>query len=68
MKAGRRQGHEVNASSELGTFRRHEYTRLVRSLSLYCGDRHIADELAQEAIARVCRDWTKVRRLAALRA
>lgn len=55
----------MNASSELGTFCRHEYPRLVRSLSLYCGDRHIAQELEQEAIARVCRDSTKVRRLAA---
>jgi RNA polymerase sigma-70 factor (sigma-E family) len=55
----------VDGSSDLGSFCRQEYPRLVGALSLYCGDRHIAEELAQEAIARVCRDWQKVQRLAA---
>ena len=39
------------------------YPRLVGSLSLYTADRHLAQELAQEALARLCRDWKKVRRM-----
>ena len=40
-----------------------EYPRLVGTLSLYCGDAEAAEELAQETLARVCRDWDKVRRM-----
>lgn len=40
-----------------------QFPRLVGALGLYCGDRHVAEDLAQEALARVCRDWTKVKRL-----
>jgi RNA polymerase sigma-70 factor (ECF subfamily) len=29
-------------------------------LALYCGDRGVAEELAQETLARACRDWKKV--------
>jgi RNA polymerase sigma-70 factor (ECF subfamily) len=32
-------------------------------LSLWCDDRYLAQELAQETLARVCRDWGKVQRL-----
>lgn len=32
-------------------------------MSLYTGDRYLAQELAQEALARLCRDWKKVRRM-----
>lgn len=34
--------------------------RLVRSLTLYCGDRVVAEELAQEALVRVWERWPKV--------
>lgn len=37
-----------------------EHPRLVGTLSLYCGDRWLAEELAQETLARVCRDWARV--------
>lgn len=36
------------------------YPQLVRSLSLYVGDRFVAEELAQEALLRVCQQWPKV--------
>ncbi len=39
--------------------------RLVGALSLYCGDLDLAEELAQEALVRVCRDWEKVQSMAA---
>jgi RNA polymerase sigma factor (sigma-70 family) len=32
-------------------------------LAVYCGDRDVAEETAQETLARVCRDWKKVRGL-----
>ncbi len=39
------------------------HVRLVGALSLYCGDAAIAEELAQEALARAYRDWKKVSQL-----
>lgn len=40
-----------------------QHGRLVGALHLYTGDRHLAYELAQEALARACRDWEKVARM-----
>jgi RNA polymerase sigma factor (sigma-70 family) len=40
-----------------------EYPRLLGSLTLYCNDRALAEELAQEALARVCVSWSKVQRM-----
>ena len=37
-----------------------EYRGLVRTLTLYVGNQHEAEDLAQEAFARVCRDWKRV--------
>ena len=42
-----------------------EHPRLVGALSLYCGDRGVAEEFAQDALSRACRDWRKVRHLGA---
>jgi RNA polymerase sigma-70 factor (sigma-E family) len=50
---------------ELSAFCEDEHPRLVGALSLYCGDRGVAEELAQDALARACRDWGRVRRLEA---
>jgi RNA polymerase sigma factor (sigma-70 family) len=47
----------------LAAFCRVQHPRLVGLLSLYCGDALVGEELAQEALARACRDWSKVRRL-----
>jgi RNA polymerase sigma-70 factor (sigma-E family) len=41
-------------------FCRTQYPRLVGFLGLYCGDRGVAEELAQETLARVWRRWPKV--------
>lgn len=40
-----------------------QYPRLVGLLGLYCGDRGVAEELAQETLARVWRKWPKVHHL-----
>jgi RNA polymerase sigma factor (sigma-70 family) len=34
--------------------------RLVGVLTLYCGDRSVAEELAQEALARAMQSWDKI--------
>lgn len=49
--------------AELVAFCRAEYPRLVGSLGLYCGNAAVAEELAQETLARVWTNWKKVRRL-----
>jgi len=48
---------------DLAAFCQREWPRLVGSLSLYCGDRDLAEELAQEALVRVCERWRTVRTL-----
>jgi RNA polymerase sigma factor (sigma-70 family) len=47
----------------IAAFCRAEYPRLVGSLTLHCGSRAIAEELAQEALIRACQHWRRVRRL-----
>jgi RNA polymerase sigma factor (sigma-70 family) len=37
-----------------------EYGRLLGVLTLYCGDRELARDLAQEALARACAHWSRV--------
>ncbi|MGH2701894.1 MAG: RNA polymerase sigma factor [Actinomycetota bacterium] len=50
----------AEASPELIAFCEAQHPWLVGMLALYCGDRDIGEELAQETLARVCRDWGKV--------
>lgn len=55
------------ASRDLADFDRFchaHFPRLVGLLSHYCGDRHVAEELAQEALARTFKDWKRVARMA----
>jgi RNA polymerase sigma-70 factor (ECF subfamily) len=49
------------APADLTAFCEAEWRRLVGALSLYTGDADLAEELAQEAVARVCRHWRRVR-------
>lgn len=53
---------------ELGEFCRREQLRLIGLLSLYVGDRVIAEELSQDAFVRVCQHWERVRGMANRRA
>ena len=46
--------------SDAGEFCAGEYPQLVRALSLYVGEAAVAEELAQEALLRVCRHWDRV--------
>jgi RNA polymerase sigma-70 factor (ECF subfamily) len=42
-----------------------EHPRLVGALSLYCGNRDVAEDVAQEALSRACARWATVRQMAA---
>lgn len=50
-------GRELEA---LEVFCRREYPRLVRLIAVYCGDGGAAEDLAQEALARVWERWERV--------
>lgn len=45
----------------LDAFVRSEHPRLVGLLALHVGSREIAGELAQDALARLCEHWPRVR-------
>jgi RNA polymerase sigma-70 factor (ECF subfamily) len=53
----------LGVSSEFADFCGAQHERLVGSLGLYLGDRAVAEELAQEALARAWARWSKVREL-----
>lgn len=44
------------------TFFEFEYERMMKTLTLACGDRHVAEELTQEAMARAFEHWDRVSR------
>jgi RNA polymerase sigma factor (sigma-70 family) len=46
--------------AELVAFCRREHPRLVGALSLYCGDRDVAAEVAQEALIRAVEAWPRL--------
>lgn len=39
------------------------HPRLVGALSLYTGDRDVAQEITQETLVRLCRDWEKLQKI-----
>lgn len=46
--------------SDVAAFCEAQIPRLVGALTLYCGDRGVAEELAQEALARSVQHWNKI--------
>lgn len=50
---------------DLASFCRREHRRLVAALDLYSGSLQLAEDLAQETLARVCKDWSRIRRMEA---
>ena len=63
MTAEAHPAKEAEASS-FEAFCRRAHPRLVGAMSLYCGDAGVAEDLAQEALARAYRDWSSVSQLA----
>ena len=53
---------------ELASFCAAEHRRLVGLLALYVGERPVAEELAQDAFARLCEHWPRVSGMANRRA
>ncbi|MGH2734113.1 MAG: SigE family RNA polymerase sigma factor [Actinomycetota bacterium] len=51
------------APRDLVLFCELHHPRLVGMLSLYCGDAAVAEEVAQEALLKTCRQWRRVRRM-----
>lgn len=49
---------------EFETFARTQHRQLVASLTLYCGDRWVAEELAQDALVRARERWDHVAEMA----
>ena len=54
--------------AEFSNFCQEEFPRLVGALRLHTRDFDLAEEIAQESLARAWRDWTKLRRLDSPRA
>lgn len=48
---------------EFEGFARSQHAQLVATLALYCGDRWVAEELAQEALVRARERWDEVARM-----
>lgn len=59
-------GHADDA--ELAAFCAVEHPRLVRLLALYVGSVPVAEELAQDSVARLCEHWPRVAAMANRRA
>ena len=53
----------ARAPDQLSQFCAAEYPRLLGALSLYCGDRDVAEDVAQETLVRVCQHWARVREM-----
>ena len=54
----------VSEPAELEAFCRERLPKVVGLLSLYCDNRDVAEGLAQDVMAVICRDWKKVRKMA----
>jgi RNA polymerase sigma factor (sigma-70 family) len=55
--------HAMDPLADLVGFCREQKPRLVGTLTLYCGDPDVAEELAQETLSRVCLHWRRVARM-----
>ncbi len=55
----------MEGDEQLEMFCHREFPRLVGTLTLYCGDRDVAEDLAQEALVRTVRRWSTVSQMAA---
>ena len=54
----------MTVDQELAAFCERELPRVVDVLTLYVGDIHIAEELAQDTLIRVCQHWPRVQTMA----
>lgn len=45
---------------EVAAFCAHQHSRLIGLLGLHVGDREVAEELAQDVLAKVCQHWPRL--------
>ncbi|HEU5150735.1 MAG TPA: sigma-70 family RNA polymerase sigma factor [Iamia sp.] len=60
-----RRGRGGDPPEELAGFYADQYDRVRGALTLFTGDRRLAEELAQEAFVRTCQHWETVRTMEA---
>lgn len=48
---------------DFAVFCHQQHRRLVATVAVYCGDPSLAEEVAQEALAKACEHWPRVRRM-----
>ena len=53
----------MDRDEDLVAFCDREHARLVAALALYTGDHNAAEELAQDALVRLCQHWPRVSRM-----
>jgi len=54
-------GRGAGAPDDLAEFYADQYDRVRGALTLFTGDRRLAEELAQEAFVKTCQHWERVR-------
>ena len=54
-------GQARRVDEQLAAFCETEHAQLTGLLTLVTGDRHVGEELAQEALERACANWPRVR-------
>lgn len=53
----------MSSTEEMDDFCQLWFPKLVGMLSLYCGNSLVAEDMAQETLIRICRDWGRVKRM-----
>lgn len=64
-RPGRSRGQAVvreraSVPDEFAVFCREQHGRVVATIAVYCGDPALAEEVAQEALAKACQHWPRV--------
>lgn len=49
------------APDDFAVFCHEQHRRVVATIAVYCGDAALAEEVAQEALAKACQHWSRVR-------
>lgn len=51
------------APDDFAVFCHQQHRRVVATIAVYCGDPSLAEEVAQEALAKACEHWPRVRQM-----
>lgn len=56
-------GGRSGAPDDFAVFCHEQHRRVVATIAVYCGDPLLAEEVAQEAFAKACEQWSRVRHM-----